>query len=105
MSLWRYFDYLCPDCDVIFESFEDRYDPPGELPCPTCESGSSRTVSACKTATVWASAAVRGKSDERPPHVMNTEPLADGMSRGEWRKRRKAEYQAERYDKFKRATG
>lgn len=65
----------------------DNGDPPATFPCPVeiCGHHGELRMSAPLT-RVKRGEVKRGKSDERPPGVLNTEPLADGVSMDEWAK-------------------
>lgn len=81
-------EYLCETCGERIESLERRADPAASL--PHCDGRAVRVPSAVTGRRVKISEVTRGKSDERPPGVLNTEPLADGMPRSEWKKRQRA---------------
>ena len=63
----------------------DVADAPNESPCPVCMHPSPWAISAPMT-RVKRGEVARGKSDPRPPNVLNTEKLADGMPFDEWSK-------------------
>ena len=78
-------EYLCPthgrfDCLVIRL---DGGDPPASSQCEKCGAESMHVTSAV-LGRVKRGEVKRGKSDERPPGYLNTEPLADGMPQSEW---------------------
>ena len=88
---WRFYDYRCQKCSTTFESFEDRTAPPEVLPCQShCDGEAVRIFSAPSIGTNWLGSVNRGKSDERPPGVMDTRALADGKPLSEWKAERKA---------------
>ena len=80
-------DYLCTasDCGRRFESLVDR-PAPEQVYCPICFAVSNWTPSPTAVHMPVAWAAVRGKSDPKPPGIADTELLADGMKMSEWRK-------------------
>ena len=57
-------------------------------PCPDCGHASPWVISAprAKILSVPCSAAVRGGDTERRPGMLDTRPLAEGMSMRDWRK-------------------
>jgi hypothetical protein len=104
-------EYLCPE-HGRFEAMvqrDENGDPPAEQPCPfiiaererwdegrhededtLCEDPSPWTISAPKqkVLTVKPTAAVRGGDmKERPPWMLDTRPLAEGMKYSEWKKK------------------
>jgi len=84
---WVIYEYLCPSCGQRLESLEQRST--AAVALPHCGTQALRVPSAI-SGRVKIGEVGRGKSDERPPGVMNTEPLADGMGYKEWRKGRRA---------------
>jgi hypothetical protein len=76
-------EYLCPTCGQRIESLETRAAPSTQI--PHCDTLAPRVPSAVH-GRVKAGEVVSGTSDERPPGVLNTEPLADGQPYSEWRK-------------------
>lgn len=82
-------EYGCEKCPTRWESFEERPAPEVTV-CSECGARAIRVPAGFKPATVWGAPVSRGKSDERPsPFVMDTSLLAEGMSRKEWRERRR----------------
>lgn len=81
-------DYECSVCGAVHESLEPR-PAPASRPCDLCGADAVRIFSPVALGTVWGTAATRGKSDEPPPGTLDTRPLADGMSREEWRAKRR----------------
>lgn len=81
--------YVCPDHGEFDTTVarDAKGNPPPIHPCPDpdCRRPSPWRISA-PAGRVSQMSFVRGKSDERPAgHVMlDTRPLADGMSRKEW---------------------
>lgn len=53
--------------------------------CPDCGASSEYRIAAPTIGVKYASAVNRGRSDERPPGMLDTRPLAEGMSMTEWR--------------------
>lgn len=84
---WIMIEYLCPTCGQRFESLEDRAAPSAQL--PHCEAQAARVLSAVR-GRVKIGEVRRGKNEERPPGVLNTEPLADGQPYADWRNGLKA---------------
>lgn len=82
-------DFACDLCGHTFESLEARPAPETTV-CPRCLQDARRVLSAVAIGTVYATAVSRGKSDEVPPGAIDTRPLAEGMSRAEWKKLRRA---------------
>jgi hypothetical protein len=78
-------EYLCP-AGHRSASLEPRADPRQTRDCD-CGATASRTISAPRVKIPIATAATRGKSDERPPGVPDTSLLAEGMPYREWREK------------------
>lgn len=96
-------EFFCDTCTLLVESLEKRGAEDSEKPCG-CGGRQRRCMSAPRPATVWGAVAT-GKSDERPPGVMDTSALADGMPYTEWRKKRDNMIRDERYSALKQAMG
>jgi hypothetical protein len=78
----RVVEYLCPEHGRFEAVIADAPD------SAFCDCGSlSPLVISAPLTRVKRGEVQRGKSDPRPPHVLNTEALADGMDQGEWAKR------------------
>lgn len=78
-------EFECPE-HGRFESLVIRVDdgnPPDSTSCDKCGSDSIQVTSAVM-GRIKRGEVQRGKSDERPPGFLNTEPLADGMPPQEW---------------------
>lgn len=103
VSGWVMYDFHCETCRTTAESLERRSENVAEKPCP-CGGVAKRCLSAVMPGTVWGSFA-RGKSDERPPGVLDTRPLADGMPKAEWRKQQRAAQRDRRYRQVKELVG
>lgn len=102
---YRRVDYMCTECELVFEGDQDR-DAPDETPsCVDCGSATFRTVSAFRVKRVWGAPVSRGKSDPCPPHILDTQPLGDGMDEVEWKKKLRAEDKERRYQQIKKALG
>jgi hypothetical protein len=97
------FDYTCPTCATTRERIVDR-PAPDSIPCD-CGGTASRRFPAPRLATTWGAAAVRGSSDEAPPWVMDTQPIADGQTVREWRKERRKQRAREIHEEVKRDFG
>ena len=83
-------EYACETCPTLFEAFEERPAPQVTV-CKECGARAIRVPAGFKPATVWGAPVSRGKSDPRPnPFVLDTSLLADGMSRAEFKERRRA---------------
>ena len=79
-------EYLCPTCGRV-ESLETR--PAPKWITHDCGSKAEACISATHFKTCYATV-TRGKSDPPPsPMALNTEPLASGMKRSEFRKKRR----------------
>ena len=91
-------EYMCPDWpDAAPDHFgpgcgrftalvtrDADGNPPESHDCPECECSSPRIFGAPFVGTPRASVH-RGKDDPRPPGMLDTRPLADGMPVAEWR--------------------
>ena len=91
-------DYHCPACDHRFEALVSR-PAPTELACD-CGGIGLRVISAPALRMPRASVE-RGSSAEPPPNAIDTRPLAEGMTRSEWRKRRRQEGAKRRYGQLR----
>ena len=80
-------EWLCPE-HYRFATNEPRSTAPDARPCPECGATSPQVISA-PSARVRIAEAIRGPSQERPPNALDTRPLAEGMSYGEWSKKQK----------------
>jgi len=96
---FAYWDFQCESCGAEFESLERRSENVREKPCE-CGGVAKRCLSAVRSMTVWG-AAERGTSQERPPWALDTRPLADGVSEGEWRKTNRKKAADQRYSQVK----
>lgn len=80
-------EFRCAGCGVFEELVESPA--PDEIECPDCGSSATWTISAPKP-KVWSVtpyATVRGGDmKDRPPGMLDTRPLAEGMSMTEWKK-------------------
>lgn len=96
--------YLCPGCGVRSESLEDRKAIPETKDCP-CGDRTERTIAAANIGTKygWAGQTTRG-TDDRPPGVMDTRAIADGMPTGEWKRRRAKRRVKQMYSEIKKAV-
>lgn len=84
-------EYRCASCGAKQERIESRT---AETESRSCECGGTaeRIISAPKLGTVWGAAARQGPPEEPPPGAFTTRELAEGMSKSEWKaKRRKQE--------------
>jgi len=81
-------DYQCTACDAVHESLETR-PAPSSRACPRCGGDAGRIFSPVALGTVYGYAATRGPNDAPPPGAIDTRPLAEGMSRAEWKKLRR----------------
>lgn len=78
-------EFECLEHGRFEETVERKAD---VAPCPDCGHPSPWVISAPK-AKVWSvpcSAVSRGGDNERRPGMLDTRPLADGMSMRDWRK-------------------
>jgi hypothetical protein len=84
-------EYDCPRCGR-FEELISRSaaESARRRPHSPCGSVAERVISAVRCMTKYGTV-TRGKSDPPPPHAMNTQAIADGMTTSEWRQRRKAQ--------------
>ena len=98
---WIALEYLCGTCHERIERFEDRAAIPTEIEC-SCGGHAERAISAVKGKVVWGSAASRGGREDPPhPGMMDTRPLADGMKRSEWKKKRREVHGNARYKQIR----
>lgn len=86
---WIVREYLCDACARRFESFEARGVEVSTRPCPSCQAPAPCVISAASVKIPAFQGVVTGKSDPRPPGMLDTSAIADGMSVGEWRGRRR----------------
>lgn len=85
-------EYECPE-HGRFESLERR-PAPRLLPCPECALASDACISAAHTMTCYATVTT-GKPETKPgPLALDTLPLGEGMPAAEFRKKRRAMWQA-----------
>lgn len=92
-------EFRCPTHEV-FELLVPR-PVPDDAPCPQCGATSPWTPSAVKTYMPVA-VVVTGGSNERPPHALDTRPLADGMPAHKWAKREREKARVEARDKTRK---
>lgn len=99
MSQWAIAEYLCP-VHGRFEALVER-PVPDEQPCP-CGASSPWTISAPKTTkdSRPCYAEVRGGDTERRPGMLDTRPLAEGMSPKEWRKKQRGVTEERRHQQM-----
>lgn len=95
-------EYLCPTCGQRIESLEVRRAPAAWV--EHCGTRAERTVSAVR-GRVPIATVERGSGSERPPYAMDTRPLADGMSKGEWKAGRRKERHERRERQIRRWLG
>lgn len=93
-------EYYCEHCECRFESLETRGEVPPEARHTECGNMAEFVISAPKKKTKYAEVS-RGKSDPRPPHVMSTQAIADGVSTSDWRKQRSKERRDKRYSQIR----
>lgn len=107
MSQWFLLDYRCRSCGSVSESLESRSAPAKTIAPPCgCAARADRVLSPIRIGTVWGYAAVRGKSDPPPtPEYLDTEPLADGVSYDDWKKKQRAQQRDKRRAQIKRELG
>lgn len=109
-------DYECPNHGILSVSVQREYDgdPPEEIRCTKlgsefgmCGLSSPWRPSAPGAVHVKRSELVRGQGGERPAdrYVMDTRPLADGMSVDEFKKGRAAVHRDESLRRVRRALG
>lgn len=99
-------EYRCPEHGV-FEALVDRDtngDPPVKQPCPAavlgCSHPSPWTISAPrpKVDSIACFAAIPGGDlKNRPPGMLDTRPLAEGMKYSEWQKLQRNHQRARRH--------
>lgn len=75
-------DYKCDSCGDGQEHMVSS-PAPDTIECEFCGE-LARWVPSAVFGRVKVGEVVRGKSDERPPGMLDTRPLAEGMSRSEW---------------------
>lgn len=106
-------EYMCPE-HGRFELLVERDtngDPPVEMPCTEpeccdehpCGAPSPYTISAPKTAvdSVPCTAVTRGGDmKDRPPGMLDTRPLAEGMPMSEWKKVQKKHTEERRHQQL-----
>ena len=96
MSQWLLSVYVCPNCGR-FESTELRDSRPASKECPDCGAASELDewggAPMVRNLTARVQAVTTGKSTAyENPNMLDTRPLAEGMSRKEWdAKNRKAQ--------------
>lgn len=93
-------EYYCEECEIRFDSLETRGEVPPEMRHRECGNMAGFVISAPKKKTKYAEVS-RGKSDPRPPHIMNTQAIADGVSTNDWRKQRSKARHDKRYAQIK----
>lgn len=77
-------EYACPS-HGFFSLVEPCNADETPRACPDCGASSPFRMSAPAVRVKLAEAVSRGRSDERPPGMLDTRPLAEGMSMTEWR--------------------
>lgn len=89
------YEYKCPVCGVAVDSIES-YPPPATIPCACGEDAEQKFPMPARTPEKWTgrgwgSAATKASGPRTPPpaNAVNTQPIADGMSTAEWKRRRK----------------
>ena len=75
-------DYYCAFCDSTQEHTVSS-PAPDEVPCEFCEFTAQWSPTPIM-GRVKIGEVLRGKSDERPPGMLDTRPLAEGMPKKEW---------------------
>ncbi len=112
-------EFMCP----VHGVFETR-EPGDEVPCPHvdiftrdacgmtveqhlyCFLPSPRTFTVAPLGRVKVASVTQGKVSEKPtPYALDTQPLADGMSKSEWKKRRSAMWNEKRRKELKEKIG
>jgi hypothetical protein len=94
-------EFLCEE-HGRFESLELRATAPDAAPCPECGASSPWCISSPLPKPQYG-AVSQGKVSKAPvPLALDTEPLANGMSMRDWKKRRKALWDNERIKRVKR---
>jgi len=83
MPSWIVRDYRCKRCGRTFEVMRDRSDTATIVTC--CDGIECDTVPSTTHCKIPLASVDHGTGKERPPHVLDTRPLADGMSTSEWR--------------------
>ena len=92
-------DYLCDECGDMDERYETRGEVPDTVSCK-CGGLGSRQFPCPMIGMPRVSAGSRAKADPRPPGAFDTRALVDeGISVGEWRKRRREERSKKDYIK------
>lgn len=92
-------EFECPECGR-WESIEEHE--PDELPCPICGAESPWVISAPAIGVQYGTAGTTAKSDPRPPGVLDTRPLAEGMPPHEWHAKTRKKIYSERRDKIRK---
>lgn len=102
MSQWAMSEFHCETCG-IFEQLVER-PIPDFVACPECAELAAWTISAPhpKVLSVPCFAEVRGGDTERRPGMLDTRPLAEGMSMSEWKKKQEPARQERRYQALKK---
>ena len=93
-------EYYCTPCECRFDSLETRGEVPPEKRHAECGNMAEFVISAPKKKTKLAEVS-RGKSDPRPPHILSTQAIGDGMSTNDWRKHRSKLRHDKRYAQIK----
>jgi hypothetical protein len=82
-------EYYCDTCGHRTESLELRRSKPDTITC-LCGAEAERCMSAPAVHMPWGSVALKGERQEKPhPDCIDTRDLADGMSRAEWKEKRR----------------
>lgn len=80
-------EFACDDCGIFESTVTDTT---ASMPCEECGADSPRVLSAAHTKvdSIVPTAVVRGgdmKDCDRPPGMLSTRELADGMSMKDWK--------------------
>jgi len=81
-------EYYCDECKLRFESLEESPFPETKA-CEYCGSEADKCISAPKIKPCYWSVSQGPREPPANPDWMDTRPLADGMSRSEWKKKRR----------------
>lgn len=95
-------EYRCPECGASIESLETRAAPAATV--PHCGASAARIISAV-SGRLKRGEVTTGKNGDPPPGVIDTRPLADGMSVHEFRAKHRAKRVKERYSALKANAG
>jgi hypothetical protein len=76
-------DFTCPDHGP-FDRIVPRAIRKESQDCPTCNAPSPPVECYAVRGSVKAAEMMRGKSEPRPPHVLDTTPLAEGVPYETW---------------------